>query len=1053
MNYHKCILIIIVYLFSNIALCGFDKRIREKTATEEINTYFLVNFNGMYEVSDIVDIDSVRGDLRYFFETIQNPYGMLTNSFVFVTQKSSDYQGEIEGNKVGVFKEGEIVWLSNPLLPQDMYGAIWAIDDINLDGTVEIITKFGSGDINLWIISWDGKNNGVLLNDEEIYGGEFATDLVDVEGDGIMEIRDLRTEGGNNVYSWNGQKYGHWTNTPSAPENILFPANNFIPIITCKVIQNGNIYTYCYTVKNDGTSKQRIDLIWIVAEVDKDDLQKTIPSNWASSGYADNFEGWSSPVLNNGYQIWPGDTQNGFRFITHGLPTITNSSMQAANAIPLSDDDFELYYKDRKENMVVGKTIGPKSPLSNFNPREFLDSLISFINNSFEFTWIADESTYSKYNGWLVNAQEKLQQQDTVSARSYLQDILHEVDIDSSSTLTSEAYALLRYNTEYLLEQIPEPQPTEPIVKLANSTGSPLTGGVCQYYEGGWQTATDNGDGTFSIETDKASLSIRMTYAYGTQTLSNVAWGTGPVVFQTVNTQVQLKDSKDTLIDEGTVKYYAGGWRDFGATENGIASKELLPINYSFRMTYAYASNDKQQDLSADPIVVFHTVPVTVRLQNSEGNLIDEGAVKYYAGGWREFGITTNGEVTKELLPNNYSFRMTYAYASNDKQQNIGNDSTVIFQTVPAIVQLKDSRGNFIDEGSVKYYAGGWRNFGSTSDGVAIKELLPNNYSFRMTYGYAGNDKQQNLNDNTTIVFQTVNASVQLKNSSDEFIDVGTVQYYSGGWRNFGTTTNGIATLELLPNNYSFRMTYAFANNDKQQNIGTDPTVIFQTVPTTVQLKNSTGDFIDQGAVQYYSGGWRNFGTTTNGVATLELLPNNYSFRMTYAFASNDKQQNIGDNPTIIFQTVPATIQLKDSKGNLIDEGTVKYYAGGWRTFGTTTDGIATLELLPNNYSFRMTHEFISNDKAQNINENNVVEFSTVNSIVHVKDQLANPLDGAAISYYSGGWRQIGTTVNGEITKELLPKNLTFRAVYDGSSQDKTQDTTIDNLVEFTITE
>jgi len=33
---------------------------------------------------------------------------------------------------------------------------------------------------------------------------------------------------------------------------------------------------------------------------------------------------------------------------------------------------------------------------------------------------------------------------------------LRDVDIDSTDNLTSEAYALLRYNTEYLLEQIPE---------------------------------------------------------------------------------------------------------------------------------------------------------------------------------------------------------------------------------------------------------------------------------------------------------------------------------------------------------------------------------------------------------------------------------------------------------------------------------------------------------------------------------------------------------------------------------------------------------------------
>ena len=189
-------------------------------------------------------------------------------------------------------------------------------------------------------------------------------------------------------------------------------------------------------------------------------------------------------------------------------------------------------------------------------------------------------------------------------------------------------------------------------------------------------------------------------------------------------------------------------------------------------MTYAYSSNDKQQDIGTDATVIFRTVNASVQLQNSQGQLIDEGTVKYYAGGWRDFGTIENGIASKELLPNNYSFRMTYADASNDKQQNIGDNPTVVFQTVNASIQLKNSQGQFIDEGEVKYYAGGWRDFGTTVNGTALKELLPNNYSFRMTYAYASNDKQQNIGDNSNVVFQTVNASVQLKNShGDRILD------------------------------------------------------------------------------------------------------------------------------------------------------------------------------------------------------------------------------------------------------------------------------------------
>ena len=172
---------------------------------------------------------------------------------------------------------------------------------------------------------------------------------------------------------------------------------------------------------------------------------------------------------------------------------------------------------------------------------------------------------------------------------------------------------------------------------------------------------------------------------------------------------------------------------------------------------------------------------------------------------------------------------------------------------------------------------------------------------------------------------------------------------------------------------------------------------------------------------------------------------------MTYAYASKDKQQDIGANPVVVFQTVNAAVQLQNSQGTLMDQGTVQYYSGAWRTFGVTANGIASKELLPNNYSFRMTCEFVSNDKVQDISANNTVSFSTVLCTVRVKDTQSQPVDGAQASYYSGAWRQIGATVNGEVTKELLPATLTFRITYGTTQQDKTQNLSTSNVVEFTI--
>jgi hypothetical protein len=404
---------------------------------------------------------------------------------------------------------------------------------------------------------------------------------------------------------------------------------------------------------------------------------------------------------------------------------------------------------------------------------------------------------------------------------------------------------------------------------------------------------------------------------------------------------------------------------------------------------------------------------------------------------------------------------MTYEYGTQTKSNvSISND-TIVFQTVNAQIQLQNSSGILIDTGSVQYYAGAWRNLGTTTNGVATKELLPANYSFRMTYAYASKDKQQNISTNPNVVFQTVNAQVRLQNSQSTLIDQGTVQYYSGAWRDLGTTTNGVANKELLPNNYSFRMSYAYASKDKQQDLSTNPIVVFQTVNAAVQLQNSQGALMpaplgDQGTVQYYSGAWRGLGTTTNGVANKELLPNNYSFRMTYAYASKDKQQDLSTNPTVVFQTVSAAVQIKNSLGNLMpaplgDQGTVQYYSGAWRNLGTTTNGTATKELLPNNYSFRMTYEYVSLDKSQDVSTNNTVTFSTVLCTIRVKNTQNQPVDNALASYYSGAWRVIGNTVNGEVTKELLPVNLSFRVKYGTQQQDKQQNLSTNNVVEFAI--
>ncbi|WP_187768134.1 hypothetical protein, partial [Paenibacillus sp. PL91] len=144
----------------------------------------------------------------------------------------------------------------------------------------------------------------------------------------------------------------------------------------------------------------------------------------------------------------------------------------------------------------------------------------------------------------------------------------------------------------------------------------------------------------------------------------------------------------------------------------------------------------------------------TVQLKDSSGNPLDGGTVKYYAGGWKDLGTTVDGTASKELLPGNYTYSMSYLGTYQEKTQNTGLPEKVVFQTVNTTVQLKDSSGNPLDGGTVKYYAGGWKDLGTTVDGTASKELLPGNYTFSMSYLGTYQEKTQNTGLNTTIVFQ-----------------------------------------------------------------------------------------------------------------------------------------------------------------------------------------------------------------------------------------------------------------------------------------------------------
>lgn len=458
------------------------------------------------------------------------------------------------------------------------------------------------------------------------------------------------------------------------------------------------------------------------------------------------------------------------------------------------------------------------------------------------------------------------------------------------------------------------------VVKLLNSSGAGISGGVVDYYVNSWvnnQGTTDNnGNVLLLFPSSVNNAYFRMNYAAASQQLGSYNINTTTTVtFQTKKVTVELKNSSGGYYNnEGTnVGYYASNWNTFGTgtTSSGKCQMELLPVNYYFHLTY---SNQQQQlgslnlaSMGAAPVILFQTVDVTLRLKDAAGTGTHEAtSLGYYTNNWYQFagGATTgSGTAHMELLPGNYYFRMSYSNQSQQKgSMYISTSGNVDFQTVNVTLKLKDAAGTGTHEAtSLGYYTSNWYTFGSgvtNGSGTETMELLPGNYYFRLSYA---NQSQQlgsmNISASTCVPFQTVSVTMVLKDASGVTgsIEGDALGYYTSSWYPFGDNTPGVTsggteTMELLPGNYYFRMSYAHQSQQQgSMNISAATNVNFQTVNVTQHLTDGSSN-IYGGTAEYYTNTWYSFGTTdVNGDAVKELLPGTYYFRMTYGSYTKQK--------------------------------------------------------------------------------------------------------------------------------------------------------------------
>lgn len=375
---------------------------------------------------------------------------------------------------------------------------------------------------------------------------------------------------------------------------------------------------------------------------------------------------------------------------------------------------------------------------------------------------------------------------------------------------------------------------------------------------------------------------------------------------------------------------------------------------------------------------------VTVQFKTSAGVGISGVVPQYFlSGAWTNFTGSTDGtgSVSQTFTTGSLPFRINYAAGTLSLGTiNVATTQTVNAFTTLVTVNLKHYDGslNTTESGVAEYYNGGWITIGSTSGGSVSKELLPGSYPFHMIYHnsteqvsvtIAGGSSSGNTQ---SIDFQTTKVTTSLKNHTGSAGISGSLsQYYTTTWYNIGITdASGDTVIELLPGSYYFNMNY---NHFTYQTLSTTisagapgtswtQTIPFQTTLVTTSLVNHSGTPISGAPAQYYSGTYYSIGSTnSSGDTAVELLPGSYYFTMTYNHAIQQLGPlTVGSGPydTIPFQTMLVSENIKDCNGALISTsaGTAQYYSGGWWSFGTTSGGTVSKELLPGSYYFNMNY-------------------------------------------------------------------------------------------------
>jgi len=240
--------------------------------------------------------------------------------------------------------------------------------------------------------------------------------------------------------------------TDTLPE---FPSSKEIePTVATSLEESNGLLRFSYSVRNGQNAAQDI---WIfLVEINVGEFVNLGPVEWRSSNIRrDTIRAASWGALDTTVMIPPGGILHGFAISANSIPAITNYYAVGYSEPPEGEFDYRPGSNDVFYNSVKGKTIGPASFPVTFDPIVFVDTLVSYKHQAFALGWIKEEGIVTSLDAKLEAARARIIA-DRPSAKNVLQSFINELEALNTrgNKITSEAYALLKFNAQYLISKL-----------------------------------------------------------------------------------------------------------------------------------------------------------------------------------------------------------------------------------------------------------------------------------------------------------------------------------------------------------------------------------------------------------------------------------------------------------------------------------------------------------------------------------------------------------------------------------------------------------------------